>query len=361
VTPRPLGLLAELTHRCPLRCPYCSNPTALSSEELDTTEWIGALQEAAALGVIHVFFSGGEPLLRPDLHGLVTAAHDAGLYTNLITSAFGLDHERARRLRDCGLDSVQISFQSDEGELADAIAGTQAHRRKLEAAAAVVALGLPLTVNVVLHRGNIDRLEEIIALAERLGAQRLELANAQLYGWAFRNRLVLLPTRAQVARAAPRALAARDRLRGTMEVIYVLPDYYGDRPKPCMQGWGQQHLTIDPSGRVLPCPTASCIPGMHFDTVREKSLTWIWSQSEAFTRFRGTEWLPEPCQSCERRDIDFGGCRCQAALLTGDGARTDPACALAPDRVNLLRVVDEAERTTPFPDALHALHYRVNP
>jgi pyrroloquinoline quinone biosynthesis protein E len=361
VTPRPLGLLAELTHRCPLRCPYCSNPTALSAEELGTAEWIGALREAAALGVMHVFFSGGEPLLRPDLPDFVTAAHDAGLYTNLITSAFGLEHERAQRLRDAGLDSVQISFQSDEAALADAIAGTHAHRRKLEAAAAVVALGLPLTVNVVLHRGNIDRLEEIVTLAERLGAQRLELANAQLYGWAFRNRMGLLPTRAQVARVEPRALAARDRLRGTMEVIYVLPDYHGDRPKPCMQGWGQRHLTIDPSGRVLPCPTASCIPGLHFDTVREKSLAWIWGQSEAFTKFRGTEWLPEPCQSCERRDIDFGGCRCQAALLTGDGARTDPACGLAPDRVSLLRVVDEAERAAPFPDALHTLHYRVNP
>jgi PqqA peptide cyclase len=361
VTPRPLGLLAELTHRCPLRCPYCSNPTKLSADELETSEWTRALQEAAGLGVIHVFFSGGEPLLRSDLPELLTAARGAGLYSNLITSAFGLKRARLERLREAGLDSVQISFQAEVAELANAIAGTTAHRWKLEAAREVVNLGLPLTVNVVLHRGNIDRLTAIIALAEQLGAQRLELANVQFYGWAFENRGLLLPTREQVERAAPVALAAQARLRGTLEVLYVLPDYYGDRPKPCMQGWGQRHLTIDPAGRVLPCPTASCIPGLSFDSVRDRSLAWIWAESEAFNRFRGTAWLPEPCQGCERRDVDFGGCRCQAALLTGDGARTDPACSLAPDRPQLVRIVSAAQRAEPFAQTLHALHYRENP
>ena len=277
MTPRPLGLLAELTHRCPLRCPYCSNPTTLAREELPTADWVRALHEAAELGVIHVFFSGGEPLLRADLPELVAAAHDAGLYTNLITSAFGLTRPVLERLKANGLDSVQISFQADEAELANAIAGANAHQRKLEAAALVLDLGLPLTVNTVLHRGNIDRMPQLIALAERVGAQRLELANVQFYGWAYGNREGLLPTRIQVDRAASIAQAAQERLRGKVEVVYVLPDYYGDRPKPCMQGWGQRHLTIDPSGQVLPCPTASCIPGLHFDNLRQQPLAWVGS------------------------------------------------------------------------------------
>jgi pyrroloquinoline quinone biosynthesis protein E len=361
VIPRPLGLLAELTHRCPLRCPYCSNPTALSRDELETAEWVRALREAAALGVIHVFFSGGEPLLRADLAEIVAAAREVGLYSNLITSAYGMTRALLERLQRHGLDSVQISFQADEAALANQIAGTSAHQRKLEAASLVVDLGLPLTVNIVLHRGNIDRLERMIALAEAVRAQRLELANVQFYGWAFENRRMLLPTRAQVERAAPVALAAQGRLRGKMEVLYVLPDYYGDRPKPCMQGWGQRHLTVDPGGRVLPCPTASCIPGMRFESLRQRSLAWIWGESDAFNRFRGTEWLPQPCQGCERRDIDFGGCRCQAALLTGDAARTDPACSLAPDRDRLVQIVAEAQRADAWNGKLEELHFRENP
>jgi pyrroloquinoline quinone biosynthesis protein E len=329
--PRPFSLLAELTHRCPLHCPYCSNPLELAKKEseLRTEDWQRVLDQAAALGVLHVGFSGGEPLLRSDLVELVAAARRAGLYSNLITSAIGLTRERAQALKTAGLDSVQISFQSDNASLADNIAGTAAHQKKLEAARTVRELGFPLTVNVVLHRANIDRIDRIIALAEELSAERLELANSQYYGWAFRNRAGLLPTRAQIDRAVEIAQSARKRLFGKMEILFVVPDYYSDRPKPCMHGWGNRHITVNPAGDVLPCPTATGIPGMQFENVQLKCLQAIWAESEAFNRFRGTAWLPEPCQSCEFREKDFGGCRCQAALLTGDPAVTDPVCSLS--------------------------------
>lgn len=344
--PRPFGLLAELTYRCPLRCPYCSNPTQFppTHSELTTEEWRRVLEEAAELGVLHALFSGGEPLLRADLPLLVAAARAAGLYTNLITSGLGLTRRRAEQLLEAGLDSVQISFQADEAPLADAIAGATAHIRKRAAAQLVRELGLPLTVNVVLHRGNIDRIGAMILLAEELGARRLELANTQFYGWAFLNRTALLPTRVQVDEAEGVVAAARARLAGKMDLLYILPDYYGDRPKPCMSGWGQRYLTVNPAGAVLPCPTAAEIQGLRFDNVRQQSLRWIWSESAAFNRFRGTAWMPEPCRSCERREIDFGGCRCQAALLTGNAANTDPACALSPYRDTLRHVRDEAAR-----------------
>ncbi len=363
--PRPFGLLAELTHRCPLRCPYCSNGLQLSSpaRELETEAWERVLREAAALGVVHVFFSGGEPLLRADLPRLVGVAREVGLYSNLITSAVGLTRPVLEGLKAQGLDSVQISFQSDDSALADGIAGGRAHARKLAAARAVVELGLPLTVNAVLHRGNLERLTQIVALAEALGAQRLELAHVQLLGWAFDNLRSLLPTRAQVERAAEVAEEARVRLRGKMEVVHVVPDYFGSRPKPCMQGWGQRHLTVDPEGRVLPCPTAGALRELQFDSIRERSLRWIWTASEAFNRFRGAAWLPEPCQSCERRDLDHGGCRCQAALIAGDAARTDPACALAPDREKLLTLVARAQDGGDLatPAWLSSLRFRENP
>jgi len=357
--PRPYSLLAEVTHRCPLHCPYCSNPVELARRmgELGTADWKRVLDEAAALGVLHVGFSGGEPLLRQDLVDLVAAARAAGLYSNLITSAIGLTPERAAALKQAGLDSVQISFQADEETLGDNIAGANAHRKKIEAATLVRALGFPLTVNVVLHRANINRLEPIIALAERLGAERLELANTQYYGWAFRNRAALLPSRAQIERASGVAQAARQRLLGKMEILFVVPDYYSDRPKPCMHGWGNRHITVNPSGEVLPCPTAGEIRTLLFDNVRAQSLRWIWTESEAFNRFRGTDWMPEPCRSCEFRERDFGGCRCQAALLTGDAAVTDPACALSPYRDRLTRFVESVQETP----ALGVWDYRQNP
>jgi pyrroloquinoline quinone biosynthesis protein E len=352
--------LAELTYRCPLHCPYCSNPVDLppASGELTTDEWKRVLDEASELGVLHALFSGGEPLLRPDLAELVASARGAGLYTNLITSGLGLTPARLERLQEAGLDSVQISLQADEEVLADAIAGTATHARKLEAARLVRGRGLPLTLNVVLHRANIDRLPALIDLAERLGAVRLELANTQYYGWAFRNQRNLLPTRAQVEAASAVAAAARKRLHGRMEVLFVLPDYFGDRPKPCMNGWGRRFLTVNAVGDVLPCPTAAEIRSLRFDNVRRQSLRGIWNDSDAFNRFRGTAWMPEPCRSCDRREIDFGGCRCQAFLLTGDAAVTDPACALSPHRGALTRVAAEAGDG---PAGLQQLHFRENP
>jgi pyrroloquinoline quinone biosynthesis protein E len=342
-SPRALGLLAELTYRCPLHCPYCSNPTEFSAAEgeLETAEWERVLGEAGELGVFHVHFSGGEPLLRPDLPELVRAARQAGLYTNLLTSGVGLSVARGEQLQKAGLDSVQISFQADESETADAIAGVRVHSRKLEAARLVAQMGWPLTLNVVLHRGNIARVESLVALAEELGAERLELANTQYYGWAWTNRASLLPSRTQAERALAAATAAAQRLRGRMQIVYVLPDYLGDRPKPCMNGWGQRHLTVNPGGDVLPCPTAGVIRGLDFENVRRRSLRWIWEESEAFNRFRGTDWMREPCRSCPERETDFGGCRCQAALLTGDAANTDPVCGLSHHHV---AVTVQAER-----------------
>jgi len=341
---RPYTLLAELTHQCPLHCPYCSNPLNLASplQELSSTEWERVLREAAELGVLHVGFSGGEPLQRADLIQIVSAAKIAGLYSNLITSAVGLTRRRAEELKKAGLDSIQISFQSDEEVLANKIAGAKAHQTKLEAARLARELAFPLTINVVLHRSNIDRLPEIVALAEETGADRLELANTQYYGWAFRNRATLLPTRSQIENAKNIAREAKQRLTGRMELLFVMPDYYSGRPKPCMNGWGRTHLTINPTGYALPCPTAGEIKNLAFDNVREKSLGWIWNESSAFNRFRGSEWMPMPCRDCEFREVDFGGCRCQAALITGTAENTDPACSFSPHRSKLTEFVELA-------------------
>jgi pyrroloquinoline quinone biosynthesis protein E len=360
IAPRPYALLAEITYRCPLHCPYCSNPTQTGNDqELTTDEWTRVIREAAALGVLQIGFSGGEPLARRDLPDLVRAAREANLYTNLITSGVGLDDERVRGLRDAGLDSVQLSFQSDKTDLADEIAGARAHQHKLDVAAKVRAAGIPLSLNFVIHRRNIDRLPEMIELAESLQAERVELANVQFYGWAFLNRAALLPTRDQVVRAREIATAAKARLAGKIDIFYVLPDYYEARPKPCLNGWGQRYLTVNPIGEVLPCPTASsAIPDLCFDNVRTRSLDWIWRESESFNRFRGTEWMPEPCQSCPQREIDFGGCRCQAALLTGNAANTDPVCELSPNRAGVDAVLRDLNSSS---DHIRHWTYRVNP
>jgi pyrroloquinoline quinone biosynthesis protein E len=377
--PRPYALLAEITYRCPLHCPYCSNPTdycratstvadpesgrrsarpTASNGELTTDEWKRVIREAAALGVLQIGFSGGEPLARRDLAELVRAARDANLYTNLITSGIGLDDDRVCDLRDAGLDSVQLSFQSDQPDLSDEIAGAQAHRRKLDVASKIRAAEIPLGLNFVIHRRNIDRLPQMIELAETLGAERVELANVQFYGWAFLNRAALLPTYEQVARAREIATAAKARLAGSIEIFYVLPDYYESRPKPCLNGWGQRYLTVNPIGDVLPCPNASsAIPDLRFENVRARNLDWIWRESESFTRFRGTDWMPEPCRSCPQREIDFGGCRCQAALLTGNATNTDPVCEFSPNRA----IVDAILRDINANDAARDWTYRVNP
>jgi pyrroloquinoline quinone biosynthesis protein E len=360
IAPRPYALLAEITHRCPLHCPYCSNPTqARNNHELTTDEWKRVIHEAAKLGVLQIGFSGGEPLARRDLAELIRAAREANLYTNLITSGIGFDDDRISSLRDAGLDSVQLSFQSDEADLADEIAGAHAHRRKLEVAAKIRAAGIPLSLNFVIHRRNIDRLLQMIELAEKLGAERLELANVQFYGWAFLNREALLPTREQVDRAREIATAAKARLAGRMEIFYVLPDYYETRPKPCLNGWGQRYLTVNPIGDVLPCPTASsAIPDLRFENVRKRDLDWIWRESESFNLFRGTDWMPEPCRSCPQKEIDFGGCRCQAALLTGNPATTDPVCTLSSNRARVDAVLRDLNSSS---DGAPDWNYRVNP
>jgi PqqA peptide cyclase len=351
---RPFGLLAELTYACPLHCPYCSNPLNLSDyrDELTTEQWQRVVAEASELGVLQLHLSGGEPLQRRDVVEIVHGASELGLYTNLITSALGLSARRAEQLKAAGLDHVQISIQASEPTGSDRIAGTPSFERKITAARLVKELGWPLTLNVVLHRQNIDRIADILRLAEELDADRLELANTQYYGWAWRNRGALLPSKAQLDRAEAVVRAARERTEGGMEIIYVLPDYYSQYPKPCMGGWAHQQLTVAPNGDALPCPAAHELP-LPRASVREASLAWIWSESPLFQRFRGTEWMPEPCRSCPRREIDFGGCRCQAFQLTGDASRTDPVCHLSPDHGIVAEVVRAAnEETRPAEEAL---------
>jgi PqqA peptide cyclase len=342
----PVALIAEITHRCPLSCAYCSNPLELerSAAELGTSDWLRVIEEAARLGVLHLHFTGGEPLARRDLPALVRRAVELGLYTNLITSAVQLDDRLMGTLAEAGIDHIQVSFQDVEAVRADASGGlTGGHARKLAAAARIVAAQVPLTLNFVVHRGNIDRVEAMIALGERLGAGRIEIAHVQYHGWALLNRASLLPTAQQLADATSSVRAARARLGGALPIDYVLPDYYATRPKACMGGWGRRAINISPSGKALPCHAAENLPGFAFPSVRETSLGDIWNRSEAFARFRGTDWAPEPCRSCEHLEADLGGCRCQAFALTGDATRTDPACVLSPDHGVVLAAIAEAE------------------
>jgi pyrroloquinoline quinone biosynthesis protein E len=353
--PPPLALLAELTHRCPLQCPYCSNPVELerAAGEIDTATWCRALDEAAALGVLQVHFSGGEPTARKDLEALVAHAAGAGLYTNLITAGVLIDDRRIGALVEAGLDHVQLSFQDDEAANADRIGGYRGgHTKKREVAGLVRAAGLPLTINAVMHRQNLDHLDSIIEMAVELGAGRLEVAHVQYYGWALRNRAALMPTRVQLDRATAVVNAARGRLKGMLTIDYVVPDYYARLPKACMGGWGRQFLNISPAGKVLPCHAAETIPGLVFERVGERPLAAIWADSAAFDRFRGTGWMPDPCRSCERREIDWGGCRCQAYALTGRADAVDPACGLSPNHSALAALAD-AESAGPAPPCVY--------
>jgi pyrroloquinoline quinone biosynthesis protein E len=351
---RPLSLLAELTYRCNLQCPYCYNPLDLRAyrRELDAATWCRVLDEAADLGVLQVHFSGGEPTLRAEeCVALVRRARERGMYSNLITQGTFLTDDLLDRLLDAGLDHIQISVQAPHAELADQIAGARVHERKVEALTRVARRPVALTLNCVLHRHNIDQVEDVIALAERVGVRRVELANAQLYGWAYRNRLALLPTREQVERARDRVREAARRLAGRMEITHVLADYYEPYPKPCMNGWGQMFLTVAPDGRVFPCPAAAAITTLRFENVTEKPLAWIWHESESFNAYRGVSWMPEPCRSCDRREVDWGGCRCQAFLLTGDAGLTDPACSKSPLH-GLVTGITEAITAAPQPAEL---------
>jgi PqqA peptide cyclase len=344
---RPTTLLAELTHRCPLHCPYCSNPIDLarSQAELATDDWKRVFTQARELGVLQLGLSGGEPLIRRDLEALVVHAHSLGFYQTLVTSAVGLTRERAVKLKEAGLEHVQISIQDSDKEISEKIAGTRSWDAKLLAAQWIKELDFAFTVNVVLHRANLDHLEELIDLAGALGADRIELANTQYYGWAVLNRESLMPTRAQIDRSEVIVDRAVEKYRGKMQIIYVLPDYYSEFPKPCQGGWGNFYLVVAPDGRTMPCHAASQITTLTFDNVREKSVRWIWEESSAFRAFRGDEWMKEPCRSCPRKHIDFGGCRCQAFALTGDATRTDPVCTLSSDRA----IIDSMLDGTPPP------------
>jgi PqqA peptide cyclase len=341
-----MGLIAEITHRCPLQCAYCSNPLDLDRPggELTTGEWKRVLDEAAALGVLQFHFSGGEPMARPDLVELVAHAGRLGLYTNIITSGVLLTDAAMAALLEAGIDHIQVSFQDALPGEADRVAGyRRGHERKLAAARRIREAGLPLTANFVVHRQNVDRVEAMIALGEALGADRIEIAHVQYYGWALLNRAALLPTRAQLDRCTAVVEAARRRLMGTLTIDYVVPDYYAARPKACMGGWGNRFINISPLGKALPCHAAQTLPGFDFPSVRDHSLADIWVNSDAFNRFRGVEWMPQPCRSCERREIDWGGCRCQALAIVGDAAAVDPACALSPDHALMGAAIAEAQ------------------
>jgi pyrroloquinoline quinone biosynthesis protein E len=342
--PNPLALIAEVTHRCPLHCVYCSNPLQLAGteSELSTEQWTSIFQQSGELGMLHAHFTGGEPLARQDLTELMAAARAAGLYTNLITSGVGLGEQRLAALVAAGLDHIQVSFQDSREDSANWIAGTKAHAHKIELSRVIRQHKVAFTVNLVVHRQNLDHLEEMIAFIEQLHPDRVEIAHTQYYGWALANRAALMPTRAQIEAAVQIVAAAEKRLAGRVRIDSVVPDYYAKYPKACMGGWGRRLMLIHPAGKVLPCHAAEVIPGMTFENVRDRTLEWIWRESTSFCRFRGEEWMPEPCRSCDRRAEDFGGCRCQAFLLAADATVTDPACSLAPTHGIVEAAVREA-------------------
>jgi pyrroloquinoline quinone biosynthesis protein E len=361
--PNPLALIAEITHRCPLHCVYCSNPLQMAAPqtELETSDWVRVFEQAAEMGVLHVHLTGGEPLARADLVELVAGANSNGLYTNLITSGIGLKEERLKALVEAGLDHLQLSFQDSREDSANWIAGTKAHGHKVELARMVRAHRIAFTVNLVVHRQNLDHLEEMLEFLETLNPDRMEIAHTQYYGWALKNRAALMPTRAQVEQAVKVIAAAEARVRGKIRIDSVVPDYYAQYPKACMGGWGQKLMLIDPAGRALPCHAADVIPGLHFENIRDWGLAKIWRESEAFHRFRGEDWMQEFCRSCERRAVDFGGCRCQALLLTGDAAATDPACSLSAQHGLVEVATRESDATGENPDALKLWTYRPDP
>lgn len=345
----PMALLAELTHRCPLACPYCSNPLELiaAKGELSTDAWIDIFRQAADMGVLHLHLSGGEPAARRDLVELTKAAYDFGLYTNLITSGIGLTEQRMQALAEAGLDHVQLSLQGTSPQRADRVGGYQGgFNRKMDVANWVHALGLPLTVNAVCHRQNMDEIEDMLQLAITLGARRIEIATVQFHGWALQNLEALMPSRAQVERTTALVEEARERLKGQLVIDYVPADYYSTYPKACMGGWGRIGLNIAPDGRVLPCHAAETLPNLQFDNACEKPLADIWYGGQAFNAYRGEEWMPALCRACERKSIDFGGCRCQAMALAGDPSATDPICARSPKHKDVVAIAEKAAAAT---------------
>ena len=358
--PKPLWLLAELTYRCPLQCPYCSNPLDIARyrNELSTDEWIRVFREARAMGAVQLGLSGGEALVRKDLEELIAAAHALGFYTNLLTSGLGMDEPRIRAFKEAGLDHIQISFQASSAELNDFIAGTASFQHKLEMARLVKQYGYPMVLCFVLHRHNTDQVEQILDMAHALKADYVELATTQYYGWALLNRDQLLPTRAQVEHAEAVAHRYQEQLKGRMKTLYVVPDYYEERPKACMKGWGAIFLTVAPDGTALPCHAAGGLPGLTVPNVRDHALEWIWNESPDFNKFRGFGWMKEPCRTCPEQAKDFGGCRCQAYLLTGDPANADPVCAKSPHHAELTQKVQAINAAAAGPGPAAPLIYR---
>ena len=349
----PMAMLAELTHRCPLACPYCSNPTELTAKEaeLSTDVWRDVFQQAAGLGVLQLHLSGGEPAARRDLVELVVAAREAGLYTNLITSGIGLTERRLRELDDAGLDHVQLSLQGVTADMADRIGGYNGgFERKMHVAELIADIGFPLTLNAVMHRANLDDLPATIEMAQRLGARRIEVACVQFQGWALINRAQLQPSRAQVDAAKATIAEAVTELQGDLVIDFVPPDYYSDFPKACMNGWGSTGLNVAPDGTVLPCHAAATIQHLTFDNVQDRPLADIWYEGTAFNAYRGTDWLPKLCQTCERRDIDFGGCRCQAMAILGDATAPDPVCRKSEGRAVLDAILEQDVLEVPAPE-----------
>ncbi len=361
ISGQPLWLLAELTYRCPLQCPYCSNPVDIAhyDHELNTDAWIRVLREARALGAMQLGLSGGEPLVRRDLETLIAEAHELGYYSNLITSGVGMDAARVARFKEAGLDHIQISFQASDEDLNNYLGGTDSFQHKLDMARAVKAQDYPMVLNIVIHRQNIDQIEDILRMTIELKADYVELASTQYYGWSKLNLDTLLPTRAQLERAEAIAHDYQVRMKDRMKILYVVPDYYENRPKACMNGWGSIFLTITPDGTALPCHAASQLPGLEFPNVREHSIEAIWSQSDAFNHFRGYDWMQEPCRSCPEKTKDYGGCRCQAYMMTGDATAADPVCDKSPHHATLQRDVERIGRIAATDDIReHPLVFR---
>jgi PqqA peptide cyclase len=361
----PLWLLLELTYRCPLHCVFCYNPTdfANTGEELPTDEWLRVLREARELGAVQLGLSGGEPLAREDLEIIVAEAHHLGFYINLITSGIGMSEARIGALKDAGLDHIQLSFQDSSREMNDFLSSTRTFELKSKVAGLIRSHGYPMVLNVVLHRHNIDHVEQILDMAERMGAQYVELANTQYYGWAWLNREQLLPSRAQLERAEAVTQRFRERLGNRMKIYFVVPDYFEKRPKPCMNGLGSVFLALAPDGTAMPCHAARMLPGLSLPNVRGQSVRAIWYDSEAFNRFRGDAWMKEPCRSCPEKTKDFGGCRCQAYLLTGDANNADPVCELSPQHALVTAAVERAQaaaQSAPHAPALVFRDHRVS-
>lgn len=342
----PLWLLAELTYSCPLHCVFCYNPVDYKrhKEELSTEQWKETMRQARALGAVQLGFSGGEPLLRQDLEELVAYGHELGFYTNLITSGIGLKPARLLRLKEAGLDHIQVSFQDATQAANDALSDTKTFNKKLEIATAVKEAGWPMVLNVVLHRLNLDHIDSIIELADRLGVEYLELANTQYYGWAFQNKAALIPTHEQLKHAEARVAAWREKLGNKMKLLYVVPDYFEDTPKPCMSGWAKVFLSIAPDGTALPCQAANMLPGLEFPNVTTHSIEHIWYESDAFQKYRGDSWMKEPCRTCPDKTKDYGGCRCQAYLLTGEAENADPVCHKSAHHEKVVQFVESAQR-----------------